>query len=158
MTDLYWRIFDHASPRKRVEEKCNDMALQILKHIIKLKLYTPFEQANYFSGKAADKLIRHWENEILNFMDYADTPLKGGKFSYNWFFEPLTPYNEPQIEKWVDNVIRSEDDLVPNDVLVSKLMSILYGFRDGLIKKHKETGRILSNNEILSILHALLKS
>jgi hypothetical protein len=135
------------------------MAEEILNHVIKLIIYSQEKNMLYQSGKAANELIRHWEDIIFAFMQPANVKLKGGGFSYNWFFDPYTPYDKRQIDIIVDSIIQSsEKGLTPRVVSALDIIDILYNFRDGLALIHKQIKNTLTKEEVLVILRNTLNS
>jgi hypothetical protein len=101
---------------------------------------------------------KHWKNEIATFITRgASTTLKGGEFSYSWFFEGPKPFTERRLQVILENAQDSEENLESTEVSINDFETLLILFEKELNKAFKRKRDVLLKQEIKEILTNCLR-
>jgi len=141
--------FFHAMQLKDLKDRCSSYGHRVIDHLVRCYLFPE-------SGS-----IKHWIHEIINWIHEVSTQtIKSGKFKYQYLFQDYQPFNQRNIEGFIDHAQYKEQELVPKDFDNWKsIAQYLNRIIDTIERLQGKSSKILADKEIeLIILNNLKES
>lgn len=128
------------------ESKARDKSEQVLLNLLKLTYFKSPENKN------------HWITELVNQLVCIKSPVKSGKFRYDWFIDPLTPIDEGMIDSYMEDLRLYYESLIPKKYDWNILKENLYNLKDEMNKlrdKGDKSKPILDRKLIAKVINSL---